>query len=1519
MGILDSINTKLTEMGANARKRREASLADKDKPGAILSDAYEDFILELPIEVQEDIDRYKNIFKNSPEVIEKELDEIKDKGTSSYIKGDIFKDGSYDNVDDKDKLRFQEFNYIGKGSYDALNRKDEAGSIARKKVMNSKLTQVAIAPGVGLYTGVRGTAELLSSLSDFYLDTETLDNVQKALPELNLNDIYNPDEGGLAKFISIMTQYGTGFAVASKIGKKLIGKTLKTKLAQKAAASKFAQTRFGTGLTNVAKFGGYYALPAGVADTAVSATGQRTIGDFFGNEESKGRFFSPLARALAKTKSESLEGLTGKERAAAILRNKLKFGTEGVAFLGGLKLIPLTAKYVAVPAARGVTNKIIDPVLTGASKVVGSEKSGIPQSLRYISKLQDKAMDKLGIPDSDLWKFSEGVDGIKPLLLRTLDNITATLKSGGRFNVQTRNQLKDLASRDRGTKKDFDILMTDLDREMYKLAGLNSTDILFNEVTRTRALSHWEDVLNYFRGNIKINDLPKSLRKSSVITKSLIDKQSDLLQPILKSMNVKNELIKNAGKYFKQGYEIMQNPRFRADKETYDGAINYFKKLLTVGNSQYKNVAKNSRLEKQLNLEAKEAVNRILQKGRDEGTTPAKRLETIVNIANSFKIPKTTFNKFFSKERSLPDEIGRLLGRVDDPKKIILDTIAEQAHMINSYNAYKEIADFGLGKFIFRNNEEFNKFLAKNNIKSRPALQAVQVSTKNNLNLNPLFQNKDGSQMLMLPEMVKALSDNTLIMDTLLKLPMMKSLLAIKAGVQMNKTVLSVMTQMRNITTAAMFASANGHIGVGASVADNFNFMFKDLVGKTKDPTALRKLLKEALDAGALDSSTIAQELEQMIPELMGKSGFGKFTTTQGKTSDQIFEYLFTRKGPVGKIVNKSIEAYQMGDNIWKLYGYQFVKSQLKPALRNIDDVKKYFREIEGYEFRPKKADGSVKKLDEAIQEIAGIEIRDTYPNYSMIPTAVQNIRKIPFLGNFVAFKSEMFRNSFQISRRSNRKLRSSNPYVRQIGARQTIGFVGTVFTAIPTAMMTAREVTGLSKEAYDAYMERFAADFNKGHSMMPITAQQKDHSWKHSDLNYLVPYADVTEPFKAAMQDLMNGKNTDQSTVDIYAKAAKTMMMSVLDTFIKPSIAAETALELTPNKNGQFLKKNGGLIADINNQDDWLNKVIAHGFSKITPTTIISVGRVADAIGGDLTKSGVKRDLFDEVLKIVSGFGISRANPYRDMQSNLGGYVGDLSRINKAFTGDVVNATKLQQDAELIKSGFKPDNINSAFEKKQSNSYRVLSEVYKDVDALRKLKFTEGEIRSIIRGRRALSDRDTNMVMLGVFNPDNLPNIKQFSGISNIIKNMNKELETNYNFTDFINIEQLNAIKQSYTAIPLGLSKEDREQYLRTSLIRKIEDVIEPRIGDMEKLLEEQKPLEDQRIRELENRNQSQLIKPQTPAAANIPMPDATMTAGMTANVNPMTRLTRTETALLSPEEQVIAQNRRGGIGSLI
>ena len=121
-------------------------------------------------------------------------------------------------------------------------------------------------------------------LSDLYLDTETLDNVQKALPEIDLDEVYGNEAGGVAKFTSILTQYGTGFALAQKIAKKVIGKAVSTKLAQKTAKN-LAKTKAGEAGVNLAKFGGYWVLPGFAADTAVSATGQRSVGDVFGDEE----------------------------------------------------------------------------------------------------------------------------------------------------------------------------------------------------------------------------------------------------------------------------------------------------------------------------------------------------------------------------------------------------------------------------------------------------------------------------------------------------------------------------------------------------------------------------------------------------------------------------------------------------------------------------------------------------------------------------------------------------------------------------------------------------------------------------------------------------------------------------------------------------------------------------------------------------------------------------------------------------------------------------------------------------------------------------------------------------------------------------------------------------------------------------------------------------------------------------------------------------------------------------------
>jgi len=1486
-------------------------------PNAELSDADLSFVEGLPKEVQLDIDRYLSIFKNDPTPVYNYIADIKEKGTSNLLENRDFVNEFA--TDKFDKMRYNDYRYLGKSTYDLqFNKGSEGAKEFKKAILDTTAVDTAAGIGHGLYQTARGTSELLASLSDLYLDTNYLKTVEEVLPQVDLSELLERPEPAYAQFVSLLTQYGTPVGIAQKIVKKVLGKATKTKLAQKTLKSAAATSSVGKGVTNVAKFGGYWALPVGLSDAIVSASGQETLGGIFGKtQEEGGNWFQ---QSMLATEPESLEGLDGKERAAAILRNKLKFGTEGATFMGALKLVGPTLKFGSTGLSV-ILDNAVGPLLTGASKVVGSKP--VMKALQNTNKVIDAGLEKAGIPDFNLWKFSSardysGLSSVMPSIRSALESTLSKIMSGGKFGPQASSELKKIDQLNRSVKKEFDIFAKDLDTQMYKMAKVGFKDVFMGSETAAGALKHWSDVLKYMRGEVKLTSLPKPLQDSSFIIRDLIDEQMKVLQPILKDSNVKEDLIKNMGKYLHTSYEIFKNSKFTAAKPVYDKAVNYFARLMKEM-PDYKNMNK-----KQLNIQARLAVENMMTIGRSEATTANQRLKAIVNFAEGF-VPKQTFKKFYSNERLLPDEVADLLGATKDPKKIILDTIVENAHVANSYKSYKEMADFGMGNLFFKSNLDYGKFIEKNNIINARGLVDVKLKPGYHIDMQSLFKNKDGTMMKTLPEISKAMSDTTLMMDTLLKLPMMKSMLAMKAAVQMNKTVLSLQTQMRNITTAAMFATANGHIGVGASVMDNFRMFTDDLIGKTKNPQEFRKKLKEAMENGALDSSTVAQELEQIIPELMGSGAIGGKTIFSGKTSDQLFEKLFTKKGMLGRAITKTIEGYQMGDNLWKFYGFQFSKSQLLPAFKNMDDVKDYFKLVEGYEFRPFKADGTKKTLKDAISEAAGLDVKNTYPNYSMIPTFVQNVRKFPLLGNFVAFQSEMYRNSFQIFRRGQRMMRSNNPYVRQIGARKLIGFGTTVFVAPAVVLDTAKTVTGITDEMYQAYKDSFAADYEKAKDLVPISKQDsKTKAWKANDLGTLIPYAPLLEPFKAAMQTLAEGKNTDQNTLDLMVKTVSSSIEASLSTFLSPSIMAETMAELIPDRNGILRTKSGGQIADIKNDPDWINKMMYHAYRKLGPTTLVSAERIMMAIGGDITKSAQQYDLFDEVVKNLTGFGVRKQDPANSMRFKMGQYAGEIARARNAWTGDVVNAGKLQKDIEAVESGNKPFTIATEFENLQSNNYRVMSNIYKDIKNLRILNFTEKEIKDIISSRRAVSKDDLNSLMLGFYNAEEFKNIlkNKEGAISSSIKNLNRTLGTFYTTKDLIDRNELQDIKNKYDNIPLGLNDEDREKFLRQpqefklkereKLIENRQNILEQQEEYNEKMLEEQEQKKEKFLEEQKLKNKSS----QLPASITLPELDnttmASMTVGSVANIDPTTNLTTTETALLSPLEQAYYKNKR-------
>ena len=1504
-----------------------------------------DFLKTLDTDQKETVLRLNSIFKSDKTLLSNYVDELmaNDGKKIDPLKSKSLSMDNVRNIAAPEEIsKYEALGYatslFGKGAaryYDTVNKDSpfyqskEKQAQAKKEMAETfrekedvipeflkPVVRIPLGAVAGAYEAIGGMAELGAILSDLALDTETLETVRKALPRINLDEVYGDKDGASAKFTSLLVQYGTPFGLARKAASKLMNKLAEKQLTKKAAGM------VGKKVSDVAKFGGYWVLPAVTGDIIASRGGQKTLGDYFSDKEG-----NAFERALDITTTEDIDKISNpKEKAAALLRNKLKFAAEGTAILGGLQLVGPAAKLGAwgtskLLVAAGKPVDFISKALVSEVKI-GNRTYGIPSAARYLDKASDTIMNKIGIPKFEFWKFSDKEGSWRNWIVSKLDGVANNVLSGGRFDKASINAKRNFEGKMLKVKKGFDIFAKDLDTEMYKLAKLGFSDIAFNTQTRMAALQKWNDVLSYMRGEIKLDALPPSLRISAEQLRKMIDEQTKELLPYVTDRDVKAELLKNMGKYLHTSYEIFKGNGFKPTPEVEKKAVDYFTNLLK---KTEKDLTPSQIIEK-----AKLQVKEILKIGSSEGSTPMQRIREITKITSPDGILKDKTN--------VPQEIADLMGKINEPKSIIMDTIVEQAKAVETLKMLQTIKEAGLGKWIFRNTDEYIKFIEANGIKNAKTLVPIEVKQPYNLDLKGIFSNPDKSNLLTIPEMASAINGQTLLTDMFIANPIWKGLLAIKAGTQINKTVLSVMTQMRNITTASAFALANGHIGAGGGMLDNFRYMLDDVLGKTKDPQKLKEILDEALEVGALDSSVYAQELKTLIPELMSKSQKGVITT-----SDQLIKFLYDNP-----IVRKATEFYSLGDNVWKLFGYNFTKSQLKPAFQSVNDASTYLREVEGMAFDffkpgainkvsaeeiakymktpagqiPKQirevvqyARGEIdldkvpsffkqglKSTDDSIKEIAGMIMRDTYPNYSMIPKIVQEIRRIPFFGNFVGFTSEMYRNTYHIARLGMKQMQSSNPYIRQMGARRFLGGATTIGGMTPVLVSTASTATGIAMNKIKAFQDYFTADYEKGSSFMPVSGQDPvKKTWWQINLSFQNPYDAVARPFVAAAQNWnLTGKVPDASlgrqfVATIFGtEKAPGFLGTALKPFIDPAIWAETSLEVLTG-----IDKNGSVIYDLEKDRDPYSKIFEHIYNKITPTTLVNAEKIIKGTMGRVSKSAIAYDPVNEILALVLGIRIQKADPKRAFEYQNGELAKGRGEARSRFLRSALDADKLITN---------PNNVQAEFQNYLKNDYREWSKTYNRIQALRSIGYNDVEIMGMLGyqsgmkgGRRAYSKQEIKYLMKGLYIPREAPSASEakISGFKSAVDRINEELKTKYTLVDLLNPVKLQETRRSYMLLPLGVKEESDRDVLKEKDIRE----------RMQSLPPETVPIKPEPIT---------ITAPGPQSAA--PMPDQNLLASTTnfgqkfglQNLTP-SGLSRTEEALLSPTEKLIAQRSRG------
>jgi hypothetical protein len=1296
-----------------------------------------------------------------------------------------------------------------------------------------------------LYGGLQDLGYSISSLLtegiDATFDTDYLKEVDKTYEENKLKD----PETLVGEIGKIGVQYGLPGGAVFKIGTRLRG-VAKAKAATKAATATQKATQ-------IAKRAGYMA-------GAFAAT------DFLAATPETPTLF---------IEQESEEDKSGRDLAVTRFKNRLRFGAEGALIGGGFSLMgkPLAlglkygifkpGAYVAGMGLKAADKAVITPLSFIAARTPGLQ-TGV-RKLRDVSMFTtEKIMNPIltrnlkfeQLPKFDDWRLFSVVDS-DPLKrrLKKLDNFLAAFRSvgartGAGFALTSRAR-REIKARSRTIEK----YLESIEKKSYDLARANKD--LYNTKTTSPASQDYylDQTLSYLKGQKKLESLPQILRGSaSALNKEIINTKK-VFADLLPDKELRDYMLKNIKSYMRKSFAVFTNPEYAPDKKVLDGAIDYVLKNVVQKNKTERLTAarlpgKATPAQKQRTY-AEQIVKSILQSGKQDNIDPLSILKNV----SKYDLKS---DKMIRTGEELPDAIKRLLGEEDNLKASVLTTTSHAITQSVNKQTFDKLAKVGLDEgWLFKTREDaIGRGIADVGLKPIGKIKGLGMLQSD---MSKLF----GSNQVM-----QALKGTPGTLDNWIQNSVYRNILQLKVATQFGKTVLSPATQVRNVSSASMFPLANGHLGGRASVTEALKMTLDDIFGAGKiiNENEFIKNLENKIRLGVIDENIVASELKAVLQDI--KAG------AKVKSMDSLLNKLANTK-----MMKTATRIYAGGDNLWKWYGHEYVKSQMRGMYNTVDDIAKWYDEIVGIKFdRFDTFTGVRKTFEQAVDEAAAWQIRNTYPTYSKVPEFVQNIRKLPF-GNFVSFPAEMIRTTANILSIGLKEAASDNPLLRQQGYRRLIGASTVLGGANQAAGSIAQAFSGVTEEQIDAYKRSLSAPWNSRATIIPIN-KWKDGVGKAVNFSYFSPYDVVTQPFNATMKTLEEGRLKQQDVDDTVLKLFLDMdgpVMKLMDPFVSQAIALERVSDVMPRQlflggRGGETKTGGKVYSPTDEIGTKLQKSFLHILQGVEPGAVSTGRKIGEAVTGDISRGGVPRDLRDELLALFSGIRIINVDVPRTMQYKITEY-----NKNKRL----VTATEKLFSLQDYKTRG-PATLANEFTEIQEENYKVNRDFYRVIQDALTVGMDKRQLARILN-ERGISKKNVNALLRG----KNVP----YTGYKERMKKRIKDAEKigkergegRINRDYFYPRREFNKIEREYRNKSL-----DPERPVNRSIIDGVIDFFSERVTPQGDTVQT-----------------AQIQKVQTPPLPGTPMPRV-QTAQ--ANINPTTNLTPTQEALLSPEEKIIA-----------
>ena len=499
-----------------------------------------------------------------------------------------------------------------------------------------------------------------------------------------------------------------------------------------------------------------------------------------------------------------------------------------------------------------------------------------------------------------------------------------------------------------------------------------------------------------------------------------------------------------------------------------------------------------------------------------------------------------------------------------------------------------------------------------------------------------------------------------------------------------------------------------------------------------------------------------------------------------------------------------------------------------------------------------------LKLSKEVMEERAAKIVRNTVPNYAYVGELVRAARMSPF-GNFMSWPSEVYRTGTGIVQQALEEIAdpitkkinpitSTNP-MKGVGMKRLIGMTAVTMALPYGAIKGSQAIFGVSNEEADAAND-FVAPWAKDSQKIYFRDPETDELY-YTDYSKNNVYDTLTRPFQTILRNIQEGMEDEEPLIKGFVQGIAEAAGNVAEPFVSESMFTEAFMDIY-SRNG-MTNEGVELYSEQTPEVEKVQRIFKHLGKTLMPTT-----KPFQRLGKAITKTpGSTGEMFEITPEIA---GIMGWKPVKvDPERALGFYIYDfqrgISKARKEFTGGPEG---------LLKGGPKTPQavIERLFVANQA-SFNVQKEMLRHFQNAQKIGMSRSQITKSLE-KRGIPESTIDDLFKGKF---------KFFFPSEAIQDRFKEISREGGMP--------NPFLQSK-----GILSGMRNAFKGISLYR-----------DFPLTLEDFMPPSDTYD------DQSSLP---TPPLGATPMPSKQLSQA--PNVDPITKLTSTETALLSPTEKVIA-----------